>query len=281
MFSTASFLITFREVLEAALIVGILLVYVSKIEQRKLKKQIWVGTVIGIVLSIVFAVLFQLLLGGFSGYEEIFEGFTMIIASLLLGWMIIWMSSEGSKIKEGLERKVDQTLEESKKYGVLLLTVFSVLREGVETVLFLSGVEAIEGNYFTMLWSGVLGLVVALIVAALVFLSGKRINIKAFFITTGILLVFFAAGMFTYGIHELQEINWFGPETHWLQKQLWDTSGFIDDKNTEIGRFLRSLFGYQDKPTALELIVYLGFFATLSIVLLMVRRKKKKFKGKR
>ncbi|MHA1353440.1 MAG: FTR1 family iron permease [Candidatus Heimdallarchaeaceae archaeon] len=265
MFSTASFLITFREVLEAALIVGILLVYVSKIEQRKLKKQIWVGTVIGIVLSIVFAVLFQLLLGGFSGYEEIFEGFTMIIASLLLGWMIIWMSSEGSKIKEGLERKVDQTLEESKKYGVLLLTVFSVLREGVETVLFLSGVEAIEGNYFTMLWSGVLGLVVALIVAALVFLSGKRINIKAFFITTGILLVFFAAGMFTYGIHELQ----------------WDTSGFIDDKNTEIGRFLRSLFGYQDKPTALELIVYLGFFATLSIVLLMVRRKKKKFKGKR
>jgi len=246
MFSIASFLITFREVLEAALIVGILLVYVSKIEQRKLKKQIWVGTVVGIVLSIIFALLFQLLLGGFSDYKEVFEGFTMIIASLLLTWMIIWMSTEGSKIKEGLEKKVDQTLEESKKYGVLLITVFSVLREGVETALFLSGVEAVEGNYLTILWSGLLGIILALIVAFIVFISGKKINIKTFFVTTGILLV------------------------------LWDTSGFIDDKNTEIGRFLRSLFGYQDKPTALELIVYLGFFATLIIVLLMVRRKKKK-----
>ena len=278
MFSLASFLITLREALEAALIVGILLIYVTKIGERKLKKQVWIGTIAGIALSILTAVIFQFALGGFESYEEIFEGFAMIIASLLLTWMIIWMLKTGKDIQKKLEEKVDITIKQQQKYGLLTLALISVLREGVETVLFLTGVGATEDSFWIVLWSGLLGVVVAVVVAVLIFYSGKKINLKLFFLITSIILIIIAAGMFAHGIHEFQEIGWFGSETHWLQKNVWDMSGVLNDKTNELGKFLRALFGYQDKPTWLEIIAYIGYYLILGLVILIssLFSKKKK-----
>ncbi len=279
MFSLASFLITLREAIEAALIVGILLVYVTKIGEKKLRKQIWIGTFSGILLSVIFAVIFQFALGGFEAYEEIFEGFAMIIASLLLTWMIIWMMKTGKEIQKKLEEKVDVSIKQQQKYGILTLALISVLREGVETVLFLAGVGATEDSLWIVVWSGLLGIAVAIIIAVLIFYSGKRINLRLFFLITSIILIIVAAGLFTHGIHEFQEIGWFGSETHWLQRYVWDMSGILNDKTNEFGKFLRALFGYQDKPTWLEIISYIGYFIFLGLTFLItyfISKKKSK-----
>ena len=271
MFSLASFLITLREAIEAALIVGILLVYVTKIGEKKLKRQVWIGTIAGILLSVIAAVIFQFALGGFETYEEIFEGFAMIIASLLLTWMIIWMLKTGKEIQKKLEEKVDISIKQQQKYGILTLALISVLREGVETVLFLAGVGATEDSLWVVVWSGLLGIAVAIIIAVLIFYSGKRINLRIFFLITSIILIIVAAGMFTHGIHEFQEIGWFGSETHWLQNYVWDMSGILNDSTNEIGKFLRALFGYQDKPTWLEIIAYLVYYLILGLTFLVTQ----------
>jgi len=268
LFSTASFLITLRETIEAALIVGILLVYVSKVGRKDFKKQIWIGTAVGVLLSILAAVIFQLVLGGFESYEEIFEGFAMVFASVLLTWMIIWMMKTGRNMQKKLENKIEFSIKEQQKYGLLTLALISVLREGIETALFLAGVGATEENLWTVIWPGLLGIVVAIVIAVMIFYSGKQINLKLFFLITGIILIIVAAGMFAHGIHEFQEIGWFVLETHWLQKNVWDISSTLNDKTMELGKFLRALFGYQDKPTWLEIIVYIGYYLVLGTVFL-------------
>jgi high-affinity iron transporter len=282
MFSVVSFLITLRETIEAALIVGILLVYVIKIEQKKLQKDIWIGTIAGVIVSIGAAFAFNYLLGGFEQYEEIIEGFSMILAAMLLTWMIVWMRRTGKELKGELESRIEHSIRNQQRLGIISLAFISVLREGIETVIFLAGIEASGETPMAILWSGLFGIAVAIIIALFIFLSGKRINMKLFFNITSIVLIIFAAGMLTHGIHELQEIGWFGSETHFFQRVVWDTSNVLNDKTSEIGLFLRALVGYQDKPTWLELITYVGYYLILTSILVLFKKidKKKENKSK-
>ncbi len=282
MFSVVSFLITLRETIEAALIVGILLIYVIKIEKKKLRKDIWIGTAAGIIVSIGAAFAFNYLLGGFAQYEEIIEGFSMIFAAILLSWMIVWMRRTGRDMRDKLESRIDQSIRREQRLGIISLAFISVLREGIETVIFLAGIEATGETPLVILWSGLFGIVVAVIIAVMIFLSGKRINMKLFFNVTSIVLLIFAAGMLAHGVHELQELGWFGAENHFFQHVVWDISGVLNDKTSELGLFLRALFGYQDKPTWLELIVYVGYYLMLSTILVLFNKldKRKKLKSK-
>ncbi|MHA1407765.1 MAG: FTR1 family iron permease, partial [Candidatus Heimdallarchaeaceae archaeon] len=170
--------------------------------QKKLKRQIWLGTIMGVVFSVIIAVIFQLVLGGFEQFEQIFEGSIMILVSLLLTWMIVWMMNVGKNIQKNIEGKIEMAIKEQQKYGLFSLALISVLREGIEMVLFLSGVTAVEESYITVLWSGVLGILVAIGIAIGIFYYGKKINLRAFFLITGVILIVIAAGMFTYGVHE-------------------------------------------------------------------------------
>ena len=145
----------------------------------------------------------------------------------------------------------------------LLDTVF---RLSLAMASLLATASAVADNPWIVLWSGLLGIVVALVIALLIFYSGKKINLRLFFLITSIVLIIVAAGMFAHGIHEFQEIGWFGSETHWLQKHVWDMSGILNDKTNELGKFLRALFGYQDKPTWLEIIAYIGYYLILGLV---------------
>ncbi|MHA1708010.1 MAG: FTR1 family iron permease [Candidatus Heimdallarchaeaceae archaeon] len=281
MFSVASFLITLRETIEASLIIGILLVYVTKINQKKLKRQIWLGTIMGVVFSAIIAVIFQLVLGGFEQFEQIFEGSIMILVSLLLTWMIVWMMNVGKNIQKNIEGKIEMAIKEQQKYGLFSLALISVLREGIEMVLFLSGVTAVEESYITVLWSGVLGILVAIGIAIGIFYYGKKINLRAFFLITGVILIVIAAGMFTYGVHELQELGFFGPDTHWLQKIVYDISGTLNDETNELGKFLRTLLGYQDKPTWLELIMYISYYLSVGIIIMIIHTIRGRKRGEK
>jgi high-affinity iron transporter len=280
MFSVASFLITLRETIEAALVISIILTYVIKVKQNRLKRDIWIGTALGIVISIGFGILFSFVLGSFEDYENIIEGFSMILAAILMTWMIIWMSETGRDYQKNLESKIDVTIRNEQRLGLIALAFISVLREGIETVIFLTGVESVDETPMDILWSGLIGIFVALIFALILFLSSKKINLKLFFSVTGIFLILFAAGMLSHGFHELQDIGWFSNENNFLQTIVWDTSSLLNDKTSELGKFLRTLFGYQDQPTWLEIISYFGYYLLIGVLFLLVKIMKRNKQNK-
>ena len=181
-----------------------------------------------------------------------------------------------------LESKIQHSIKNQQRLGIISLAFISVLREGIETVIFLTGIEATGETPAAILWSGLLGILAAILIALVIFLSGKKINLKLFFNITSIVLIIFAAGMLTHGIHELQEIGWFGSESHFFQRIVWDTSNVLNDKTTELGLFLRALFGYQDKPTWLEFITYVLYYLVIASVLILLNKfdKKRKIKSK-
>ncbi|NHJ46357.1 MAG: hypothetical protein FK733_01090 [Asgard group archaeon] len=271
MFSVAGFLITLRESIEAALIIGILLTYLSKVGRKELRKDIWIGTIAAILTSVGAAMLFYFVLGGFEQYEAIIEGFAMIIAAMILTWVIIWMLRTSKDIKGKLEDRIELTISKEKRFGLIALAFITVAREGIETVLFMTGVIAAESNVWAIIWSSIAGIAVSVVIGIALFWSGQKINLKYFFNITSILLIIFAAGLFTHGIHELQELGWFGSEEFFLQRIVWDTSAFLNDKTTELGKFLRAMFGYQDKPTWMELFVYIGYVLVAGIIVVVIK----------
>ncbi|MBW2571951.1 MAG: FTR1 family protein, partial [Deltaproteobacteria bacterium] len=128
-----SFIITFREVLEAALVVGIILSYLFRVKQTKYNTIVYAGIFSGIVASIIGAILFNKLAGGFTGRaEEIFEGITMLIGAVLLTTMILWMMKQKHIARE-LENRIATELTEAHKFGLFSLVFVAILREGIET----------------------------------------------------------------------------------------------------------------------------------------------------
>jgi len=252
-------------------IIGIILTYVIRVKQNRLKRDIWIGTALGIVLSIGFGILFSFVLGSFEDYENIIEGFSMILAAILMTWKIIWMSETSRDYQKNLESKIDVTIKNEQRLGLIALAFISVLGEGIETVIFLTGVEAIDETQVDILWSGLIGILVALIIALIIFFSSKKINLKIFFSVTSFFLILFADGMLSHGFHELQDIGWFGNENTFLQTIVWDMSSFLNDKTSELGKFLRTLFGYQDQPTWLEILSYFGYYLSLVGLFLLVK----------
>lgn len=140
-----SFLITFRETLEAVLVVGIVLAYLVRIKQLDYKKFVWWGVFLGLLVSIITAIIFVGLFGGLSGRtEEIFEGSLMFIAAFLLTTMILWMTKQGRYVDQALEERVSHEISEQHSVGIMALVFFAVLREGVETIIFLGAATGVE-----------------------------------------------------------------------------------------------------------------------------------------
>src|SRR3989344_4607788 len=144
-----SFLITSRETLEASLVIGIVLAYLDKTNNKAFQKSVWLGVTAGIVASILAAVGFTLFSGGFEGKaEELFEGITMLIGAFLLTTMILWMMQQRHIAKE-IEGKVERHLMSSRPLfshlGIFMIIFIAIIREGVETVIFLNAINYANG----------------------------------------------------------------------------------------------------------------------------------------
>jgi len=199
----AELIIVFREVLEGALIVGILYTYLNKTNQSDAIVRLWQGVVAAIAASVLGSFLFQIFADGFQGNSaKLFEGIVMILAAAILGTVIVWMA-KNRNIAEDLKEKADEALSSDRVgYGIFALSFISVFREGIETILFLYGVMVKEGGLNIVL--SLIGAGLGLGVALLIFVQGRKVPLKTFFNVTSILLIFVAAGMFTYGVHELE-----------------------------------------------------------------------------
>lgn len=253
----ASLLITFRETLEAALIIGIVLAHLKTIKKEQFSGYVWAGLWAGIGTSILLALAFDRFFGGFTGRtEEIFEGVFMLLGALLITTLIMWMMRRKHIGKE-LQTKVETHIQKKETFELFSLVFVAVLREGIEVVLFLSALSiTLESG--TML-GALLGFPLAALLGYLLYKRLIKLDIKKFFNITGILLVFIAAGLVAHGVHELQEAH----VLPIMIEHVWDMNGIIDEKGT-IGS-IKGLFGYNGNPSLLEVVSYLFYLTAVGV----------------
>jgi high-affinity iron transporter len=271
--------LAFREGLEAVLVVVIILSYLKRTNQQYYNKYVYLGSILAIIVSIIFAIIFTTLFGGFTGtLEEIFEGFTFIISGIFIVTLVLWVSKEGPKMRQTLEQKVEQSIEKEKLLSITILSFVIIIREGIELVLLLTGATSIGSlDPSAVIVGSLIGLGLSLIIGILIFFGVKTINLTVFFKVTNVVLILFAAGLITYGIHELIEAGIVNP----IIGEVWNIKhilpeDFPDDNPTtpewlEItGSLLKALFGYNANPSLLELILYpllLGLIGSISLYL--------------
>jgi len=195
-----AFIVTLREGVEAALIVGITLAYLTKIGRPDLRKTVYAALVSAFLGSIGVAVI----LSRTHWNEDIFEGWIMLAAAFFVISMIIFMMRTGRKLKGQIEGKLGTLAEQGSSVGVFLFVFLMVLREGAETVLILSAVSLNSSELLSFI--GTLSGVIVAVLFGVMFVKGSvRINLQKFFrVTTGILF-FVAAQLLVSGLHELSE----------------------------------------------------------------------------
>src|SRR3990167_7980303 len=270
-----SFLITSRETLEASLVVGIVLAYLNKTNNQNYKKTVYYGIAFGILAGIFSAVVFTVFAGGFEGRaEEIFEGITMLIGAFLLTTMILWMMQQRHIARE-IEGKVEKHLMGSQPLfshlGIFMLIFIAIIREGIETVIFLNAINYASGINFI---GGTLGIIAAIIVGYLFFVSTKKINLKKLFNVSSILLILFAAGLVAHGVHEFEEAG----VVSGIVAPLFDINNILNEKGI-VGSFLKGLFGYNGNPSLLEVLAYASYLAVIFVLYKGIESSRVKVSG--
>ena len=262
----ASFLLSLREGLEAALIIGIVLGALRKLHRNDLNPVVWRGTLIAAAISFVVALLLYAIGISLEGpAEAVFEGVTMFLAAGVLTWMIFWMHHQSRTIKSGLEHGVRLAISRTGVRSIFLLAFLAVLREGVELALFLTAATFAADAQQT-LTGAALGLGMAALLSWSLFATTVRLDLRRFFLVTGALLILFAAGLVAQGVHEFNEVGWIPV----LVEHVWDVNTFIGE-NSILGQVLKSLFGYNGNPSLTEALAYVVYFAAITIGLRLSR----------
>jgi len=251
-----SYLLALREGLEIALMIGIVLGALKKINQPGFSKAVWLGAGSAAVVSLISALGINAAGAAFEGKaEEIFEGLTMLLAAGVLTWMIFWMQRQAHLLKPALEEEVQQAAAHNSAWALYALAFFAVVREGIELALFLTAASMATSNQQTII-GALLGLGTAALLGYLLFASTMRLNLRRFFQVTSILLIFFAAGLVAHGVHELIEASWIPAGI----EHVWDINHILDENST-LGSMLIALFGYNGNPALTEVFAYLAYLA--------------------
>lgn len=276
----APFIIGLREGLEAALVVGILVAYLTKLGRRDALPRLWVGVGLAIALAVVIGAIFT-----FGAYalttqaQELIGGGLSVLAVAMVTWMIFWMQKAGRTLKSGLEGGIDRALQGS-VWALVLVGFVSVAREGVETTLLLWSMVQGLGSEPLALLGALIGLVAAALLGWLIARGMLRLNIGRFFTWTGAFLVVVAAGVLAYAAHDLQEggalpgpfgagapidpttgavaIGWAGFPFGWA----FDLSGVIAPSGG-LAALLQATVGFMPQMTWLQVIAWVVYVAVV------------------
>jgi|TARA_B110000881_G_scaffold175092_1_gene159720 high-affinity iron transporter len=254
-------LIGFREAVEAALIIGVLLTWLARSERGELSHWIWKGVGAGVVASLVVAALFTWIWGGvesFEANEAMFEGVLEILAAVLLTAVIIHFIRHPSSRE--LEAWADEAFQTKQGAGLFMISFLSVWREGSETVIFISagtdGFGAVVGV--------VIGITMASLLAYAFFKRGMEVDISKLFKVTNVLLILFAAGLVAHGFHELQEAG----AAPIVIEHIWDVNPDVSDADAAAGNYpalhekgaiggiFKALVGWNGNPALLEVLLW-------------------------
>jgi high-affinity iron transporter len=279
-----TFVITLREGVEAALVVGIVLAYLKKANQTQLNPWVYAGVGSGVAASVLIGVLFSGMLGALAQSDQpyaavlkpLLEGGFCTVAIVLLSWMLIWMTQQARSLKSEVEGAIDSALQQSAGWGVFGLVAIAVLREGFETVLFIAA-------KFQQGWTAVMGAIAGLIGATgigfLLFQMGVKINLRRFFQVMGVLLLLIVSGLVVTALRkfdaavailaqiEPQFAGWCAhPQGSCiLGEQVWDLSAVLPDRQFP-GILLKAFFGYTQRLYWVQAIGYIAFLATVGSI---------------
>lgn len=273
-----TFVITLREGVEAALVVGIVLACLSKANRSELNKWVYGGVAAGIAGSILIGLFLSLTLSkvqyaapALQGVIKPFLGVLFgSVAVVMLSWMLIWMTQQARSFKSNVEGSLKNALADSEGSSVSIfsLVCIAVLREGFETVLFLfsSNQQSAAGVI-----GAIAGLLGAFAIGIGLFKFGVKINLKLFFQTMGVFLLLIVAGLVVSIFKNLDaafvaisilnqpDIDLcISTQSCILGPLLWDASAFLPDKQFP-GVLFKTLLGYRDHIYLLQLIVYIAF----------------------
>ncbi len=263
---TSGLLTGLREGVEAALIIGIILSYLAHAGRRDAFGRIWTGTAAAIAVSLVAGVALFITVGALqTPYEQLFEAVTMLVAASVVTWMLFWMRRQAASVRDDLHEALGRALGDGSATGLAVLAFVSVIREGLETSLFLVGqATSAQASAPWVLAGAAVGLAMAVLIGAGIYRGARRVNLGVFFRWTGIALVFIAAGLVAGAVHELVEIGWIGVGSGVLV----DLSGVLPHKAIDgapgglapiIGGFLRALLGYNSQPEVVMAVAWLAY----------------------
>ena len=243
--------------------------FLEKTGRSNLNRHVYIGAAAGAVASLFLGLGFFHFAGGLEGTnEQLFEGLTLLFASLVLTYMIFYMASQ-RRFLQRIQRKVDEEAQKKHKLGLALFAFTAVLREGVETVLFLGAAVFVQSDGKALL-GALLGIAAAVTLGFLMFETSLKLDVKKLFQLTSIFLLFFAAGLFSQSSHEFQELGL----VPILTGQAWDTRAALDQQS-RIGKIARSFLGYSDQPTWLEISAYASYLALVGVAHFYFEKKKK------
>lgn len=256
MFATA--LIVFREVLEAALIVSIVMAASYGIAGRD--RWIGLGIVAGLTGAAIVAMFAAAISEALSGVgQEVFDASVLLVAVVMLGWHVAWMSRHGRELAASVGGVARAVVEGSRPiYALALVTGAAVLREGSETVLFLSGVAAAEeAPRMALVAGGAIGLAGGIISGALLYAGLLRIPVRYLFSFTNGMVLLLAAGMAAQAAGFLVQADLLPS----LGAPVWDTTWLLSETSI-LGKILHAIFGYVSRPAGIQV---LSFIATLGV----------------
>ena len=252
MFGTA--VIVFREVLEAAIIIGILSAATREVVGRD--RWLVAGLVAGLMGSALVAASTDVIASFASGVgQELFNAIILGIAVLMLAWHSVWMAKHGSELANHARGVASNIREGRSECSILLIVVgLAVLREGSETVLFLYGISASEnGGAHSMLFGGLIGALAGVAIGYTIYVGLLRVPIRWFFSATSTLVLLLAAGMASSAAKFLIQADLLPA----LANPLWDTSSTLPEQSV-LGMLLRSLIGYDARPAGMQIVFYIS-----------------------
>jgi high-affinity iron transporter len=267
----ANYLIGLREGLEAGLVVGILISYLSKLDRRDLLGRLWIG--VGLAITVSLGVGAALTWGPYAltfQAQEVLGGVFSLIAVAMVTWMTFWMVSRGPTLSSNLRGQIDQVLDRS-WLALVGLGAVSVGREGVETALFVWANVAGGDDPVTGAAGAVLGIVTAALIAWAIAKGFVRFNLSAFFTWTGVFLILVAAGVLSYGIGDLQEASvlpgW--GSVAFSLAALVPPGGWLDT-------LLGGMFNFTPEPTWAQLLAWVSYTTlTATLYLRRIRRARR------
>ncbi|CAB4586167.1 MAG: iron transporter [Actinobacteria bacterium] len=256
----STFIIALREGLEAALIVGILVAYIVRTDRRHLLKPLWTGVGVALAASLALGGLLAFTSAELSSRgEELFAGITSFLAVGLVTWMVFWMKRTARYLRDELHGKVDSALMGG-PISLALVAFFAVVREGLETALFVYSNFKTVGVASSSTVGLILGLGLAVFLGYAIYNRSVKLNLSKFFTITGVALIIIAAGVLSYGIHEFQELGYLPG----VDSFLWDVTPWIA-KESLLSSILGGLVGFD---TTTSFVQFIGWSIYLLAVLI-------------
>lgn len=249
--SSAAFLIALREGFEAALIVAIVLAFVKRSDDPDMSRAVWAGTLGALAIAAVVGIILHLTIDGLTGTARA-NTFAVVCfsAAALLTWMIFWMRTHARHLKGELEGRAGAALVAGSAVGLALVAFLAVFREGLETALFLISATASDDARSVVIGT-LAGLAVSLVLGVIVYQGAHRFDMRRFFQVTGALIIFFAAGLISKGIGFLQGQT---------VVVVYNVTGVhVLTGDSEIGKFLAGVLGWDPAPSVLQFIGFWGF----------------------